>query len=64
MPLARDVVAAFCRGPYGDCPGFRYVRASGHAVHPADFRAWVTREISPGQVEPAARAGDGEPDGA
>lgn len=63
-PLGRDTVATYCRGPYGDCPGYRYVRASGHAVHPADFRAWVTRGISPGRVEPAVPEGAAEPDGA
>ena len=52
-PLAREVVATYCRGPFGECPAYRYVRASGRLLHPADFRAWVLRAISPGRIDPA-----------
>jgi hypothetical protein len=50
-PLSREIVATYCRGPHGNCPAYRYVRAAGHAVHPADFRAWVVRDVAPGQVD-------------
>jgi hypothetical protein len=52
MALDRDIVAAYCRGTYGDCPGYRYVRASGHLVHHADFRSWVVQGIAPGRSAP------------
>ncbi len=56
-PLPGDVVAAYCRGPYGGCPAFRYVRASGRLLHRADFRAWVVIGISPGRADaPSAAA--------
>ncbi len=51
-PVARDVAAAYCRGPFGDCPAYRYVRAAGRLVHPADFRSWVVDGISPGRLVP------------
>jgi hypothetical protein len=56
VPLGQQILAAYCRGPYGDCPAYRFVRASGHLVHPADFRAWVVQGVAPGQV-------DARPDG-
>ncbi len=51
-PPAR-AVAALCRGEFGACPAYRYIRAAGRTVHPADFVAWLVRGIGPGQVEPA-----------
>jgi hypothetical protein len=53
-PLQRDVVAAYCRGPFGDCPAYRYVRAAGRLVHPADYRSWVLDGIAPGRLARAA----------
>ncbi len=50
-PLGPGVIASYCRGHYGGCPAYRYLRAAGHLVHPADFRAWVVDGISPGQVD-------------
>ncbi len=52
-PLPRAVLAAYCRGAYGSCPAYRYVRASGHLLNPADFRAWVVRGVAPGRIEPS-----------
>ena len=52
----REIVAAFCRGRFGDCPGYRYVRATGRALHPADFRAWVILGLDPGQTDPSEPA--------
>jgi hypothetical protein len=46
-----EILATYCRGPYGDCPAYRYVRAAGHAVHPADFRAWVVRRVAAGRID-------------
>ncbi len=51
-PVDRDIVATYCRGRFGGCPAYRYVRAAGHAVHPADFRAWVVDGIGPGRLVP------------
>jgi hypothetical protein len=56
-PLAREVLATYCRGPFGECPAYRYVRASGRLLHPADFRAWVVQGIGPGRLDAAP---DGE----
>jgi hypothetical protein len=50
-PLSRTILGTYCRGSYGDCPGYRYVRAAGHPVHPADFRAWVVLDLSPGRLD-------------
>jgi hypothetical protein len=52
VPVGREIVASYCRGRYGDCPAYRYVRAAGHPLNPADFRAWVVEGISPGRVDP------------
>lgn len=49
--VPRGVVAASCRGAHESCPAFRYLRATGHGAHPADFRAWVLRGIKPGRTE-------------
>ncbi len=60
MPVGRDVTAAYCRGRYGDCPAYRYVRAAGRFLHPADFHAWVVEGLSPGRlVPPSPDAGPG-----
>jgi hypothetical protein len=53
VPVGRDVVATYCRGKFGDCPAYRYVRAAGRLLHPADFRSWVLDGISPGRLVPA-----------
>ncbi len=50
-PLRRDVLASYCRERHAACPAYRYVRAAGRPVDPADFRAWVVDEISPGRVD-------------
>ena len=50
-PVGSDVVASYCRGHYGSCPGYRYVRAAGRLLNPADFRAWVVEGISPGHAD-------------
>ncbi len=55
-PVGPDVVASYCRGHYGSCPGYRYVRAAGRLLNPADFRAWVVDRIQPGRAEPARDA--------
>lgn len=55
-PITSAVVATYCRGPYGACPAYRHLRAAGHAVHPADFRAWVVEDVGPGRL-------DARPDG-
>ena len=59
-PLAREVVATYCHGPFGECPAYRFVRASGRLLHPADFRAWVVQGIPPGRLAPDGEIG---PDG-
>jgi hypothetical protein len=51
IPLPRDLVAASCRAAPEGCPAFRYLRATGHPAHPADFRAWVLRGVHPGRTE-------------
>jgi hypothetical protein len=48
-PVGPAVVASYCRGHYGGCPAYRYVRAAGRLLNPADFRAWVVEEIEPGR---------------
>ena len=53
-PIGRDVVAAYCRGRFGDCPAYRFVRAAGRLLHPADYRSWVLDGISPGRLVPPA----------
>ncbi len=58
--LGREVLATYCRGPYGDCPAYRYVRAAGRPVHPADFRAWVVLDVAPGQVDARPDAPPGQ----
>ncbi len=50
-PLPRDVFATYCRAGWGNCPGYRYVRAAGHLMHPADFRSWVVRGVIPGRID-------------
>lgn len=57
VPIDRDVVATYCRGAYGNCPGYRYLRAAGRLIHPADFRAWVIDGISPGRVAASPEQG-------
>jgi hypothetical protein len=58
LPLPRHVVAVYCRGNHASCPAFRYLRASGHPVHAADFESWVLRDIPPGRSDaPEATAG-------
>ncbi len=51
-PLPRVVLASYCRGDHASCPAYRYVRAAGRPVDPADFHAWVVDGISPGRVDP------------
>ncbi len=62
-PLPREVLAAYCRGGWSTCPGYRYVRASGQLMHPADFRAWVVLGVVPGQIGSSANP-PSEPDAA
>ncbi len=57
-PVDRDVVAAYCRGRFGDCPAYRFVRAAGRLLHPADYRSWVLDGISPGRLVPPAADGE------
>lgn len=52
LAVSREVQAGFCRGTFCDCPAYRYIRATGRALHPADFVAWVLRGLTPGRVEP------------
>lgn len=61
--VGREILAAYCRGPYGTCPAYRYVRAAGHLLHPADFRAWVVEDVAPGRID-ARPDGPIEPDAA
>jgi hypothetical protein len=51
-PLPRVVVASCCRERHASCPAYRYVRAAGRPLDPADFRAWVLDRISPGRTDP------------
>ncbi len=51
------VATALCRDAYVACPAYRYLRAAGKAVNPADFAAWVIRGVRPGRVEPASEPG-------
>jgi hypothetical protein len=51
-------VVALCRGEFTTCPAYRFVRAAGREVHPADFTAWVVRGIGPGEVDPPPPATD------
>jgi hypothetical protein len=64
-PLAidRDVVATYCRPAHASCPAFRFLRASGRLVHPADFQAWVVLRVPPGRAV-ADRGATERPDGA
>lgn len=62
VAVPRDVVAAYCRGAYGGCPAYRYVRASGRLLHQTDFRAWVVIGISPGRVDAPASDASADPD--
>jgi hypothetical protein len=62
-PVPVEVTAAYCRAAPASCPALRYLRATGHPAHPADFRAWVLRGVRPGRSEPegdAARSPDAE----
>lgn len=43
VPLTARLIATYCRGPYGECPAYRFVQATAEPMHPADFRAWVGR---------------------
>jgi hypothetical protein len=42
------VVATLCRGGHEHCPAFRFTRASGKLVHPADFVSWIVLGIPAG----------------
>jgi hypothetical protein len=63
-PVPKDVIAAYCHGPFGACPAYRYVRASGRLLHPSDFRAWVVMGISPGRLDAPAPEVPTDPDAA
>jgi hypothetical protein len=49
--VSRDVLATYCRAAHASCPAFRFLRATGRAAHPADFRAWVVRGIGAGRID-------------
>ncbi len=42
-----EVISAFCRGSHLECPAYRFVRAAGRLVHPADFTRWVAQSVTP-----------------
>jgi len=63
-PVGPEVIASYCRGQYGECPGYRYVRAAGRLLNPADFRAWVVEGIAPGRAEPSPEHRSQGPDAA
>jgi hypothetical protein len=42
------VVQTLCRGSHEGCPAFRFTRASGKLLHPADFESWVILRIPAG----------------
>ncbi len=44
----RIVVATLCRAGYKACPAYRFTRAAGKLLHPADFSAWVVLGIPAG----------------
>jgi hypothetical protein len=64
VAVPREVVAAYCRATWGDCPAYRYLRAAGHLLNPADFRAWVVDGLPPGRTTADPPAGPDGPDGA
>jgi len=51
-PVGPDVQRSLCHADFFLCPAYRFLRATGRSVHPADFEAWVVRGISPGRLEP------------
>jgi hypothetical protein len=53
-PVGPEVLASYCRGAHDNCPGYRYVRAAGRLLNPADFQAWVVQRIAPGRVDPCS----------
>ena len=55
-PVGSDIVASYCRGDHASCPAYRYVRAAGRPLNPADFQAWVVDGISPGHAEPSGES--------
>ncbi len=57
VPVGPEIVAAYCRGHHASCAAYRYVRAAGRPLNPADFRAWVVDGISPGHAEPSPESG-------
>jgi hypothetical protein len=44
----RLVVATLCRARYEACPAYRFVKAAGRPLHPADFLSWVVHKIPAG----------------
>ena len=62
-PVSREVFATYCRGHHDACPAYRYLRAAGHPVNAADFRAWVVEGVSPGRVDPPPVDASSAPDG-
>ncbi len=46
------VVQEHCRGEYARCGAYRFTRAAGRLLNPADFFSWVVRRIPPGGLEP------------
>jgi hypothetical protein len=56
FPVTRQVIAAWCRGPFETCPAYRFVKATGQLANPADFRAWILRGVPPGKTDPAPDA--------
>ncbi len=51
-PVDPAVLRSYCHADYLLCPAYRFLRATGRSVHPADFEAWVIRGISPGRLDP------------
>lgn len=58
----REISATFCRGRFDSCAAYRYVRAAGRPLNPADFQAWVVDRLSPGRVDPAPAGAADAPD--
>ncbi len=58
----RPAVEGWCRAEFTRCPAYRYVRAAGRPLHPADFTSWVVRGIPPGALEPPPAEATGGPD--
>ncbi|HEX9048945.1 MAG TPA: hypothetical protein VF841_00260 [Anaeromyxobacter sp.] len=61
-PVGGGVVATYCRARFGDCPAYRYVRAAGRLLHPADFRSWVLDGIAPGRLAAPSEDAEARPD--